>query len=174
MGRRLLVLGLVPYVLWLVFAYEYHFIDGVNLAFHEAGHLFLTPFGTTVHVLGGTLGQLFFPLACGVHFHRAGRRFEALICGIWLAESTMYAAHYLGDAELMLLPLLGGHIHDWNYLLGRVGMLGWCREIAAVLHAGASVAAVALLWETARLAFGQGEPEAPPDLMLSSPGSRPE
>jgi hypothetical protein len=30
-------------------------LDLVNLAFHEAGHLFLAPFGRTLHYLGGTL-----------------------------------------------------------------------------------------------------------------------
>ena len=50
-------------MLWLVFDYEYHFLDGVNLAFHEAGHLFFAFFGQTLQFLGGTLGQLLFPLA---------------------------------------------------------------------------------------------------------------
>jgi len=68
LAKRLLLVLLSAYVLWLAFAYEYHFIDGVNLLFHEAGHLFLGFFGRTVHFLGGTIGQLFFPVACAVHF----------------------------------------------------------------------------------------------------------
>ncbi len=31
LGRRILVVALVPYVLWLAFAYRYHLVDGVNL-----------------------------------------------------------------------------------------------------------------------------------------------
>ena len=143
--QRLLALPLALYVLWLSFAYEYHFLDGVNLAFHEAGHLFLSFGGQTLHVLGGTLGQLFFPAACAFHFLRRGERFEASVMGIWGAESLMNVATYLGDAEAQALPLVGGHIHDWHWLLSRAGMLPACQEIAWALHAAASLAAIACL-----------------------------
>lgn len=154
LGKRLLVVALVPYVAWLTLAYRYHFIDNVNLAFHEAGHLFFAFFGQTLHVLGGTLGQLFFPLACSVHFLRLQQRFEASVCGIWLAESLMYVAFYLADARDQALPLVGGgEIHDWNWLLSRAGLLGHCEGIAAGLHAVASVLAIVCLWWAARAAF---------------------
>jgi hypothetical protein len=121
-GRRILTLAMAPYALWLVLAYEYHFLDGVNLAFHEAGHLFLTPLGLTLHVLGGTLLQLAVPLVCAAHFLREGRRFEPWVCVFWAGESLMYTAFYMADAVAMALPLVGGgEIHDWNWLLGRAG-----------------------------------------------------
>jgi hypothetical protein len=145
LGRRLVLVALLPYVLWLLFDYEYHFLDGVNLAFHEAGHLFLGFFGRTIHVLGGTLGQLVFPLACVAHFLRDGRRFEAGVCGVWLAESAMYTAEYMADARRLELPLVGGHIHDWNYLLGRAGLLEWCEILGALLHVFAGLFALACL-----------------------------
>jgi hypothetical protein len=149
-GRVALLCSLAPYVLWLVFAYRYHFLDGVNLAFHEAGHLFLRPFGETIHILGGTIGQLFFPAACILHFLRQGRPFEAAVCGIWLGESTMYMAEYLGDAKDMSLPLVGGHIHDWHWLLGRAGILDHCRAIAAAVHTAASLGVLAAFALAAR------------------------
>src|SRR5260221_14305884 len=34
------------------------FLDGIDLAFHEAGHIFLAPFRETIHVLGGALRPL--------------------------------------------------------------------------------------------------------------------
>ena len=61
--KKLLALLLLPYGLWLSFAYQYHFVDGANLLFHEAGHLILRPFGDWLQFLGGTLGQLAFPIA---------------------------------------------------------------------------------------------------------------
>lgn len=153
LARRLLVAAFVPYVGWLIFSYEYHFIDGVNLAFHEAGHLFLSFLGQTLHVLGGTIGQLFFPAACCGHFLRRQEPVEAALCGIWFAESLMYTAHYLADAQAQALPLVGGHIHDWNWLLSRAGLLAHCEWIGTALHVVASLAAaVALLW-AARHAF---------------------
>ncbi len=100
LARWLLLAALAPYVVWLVLGYQYHFLDGVNLLFHEAGHLFLGLFGPTLHFLGGTLAQLFFPAACGMHFLVRGQRYEAAVVGVWLAESLMYAAEYIGDARL--------------------------------------------------------------------------
>ena len=155
--QRVLVALAAPYVAWLVLAYDYHFLDGVNLAFHEAGHLFLSFGGRTLHMLGGTLGQLFFPAACAVHFWRSERPFEAALMGVWGGESLMNVARYLGDAQAQALPLVGGHIHDWHWLLSRLGLLSWCEVLAAVLHVAASALALAALALAARLAFASRE-----------------
>ena len=156
--RRLLVIALAPYVAWLVFDYDYHFLDGVNLLFHEAGHVLLGFLGETIHVLGGTIGQLFFPVACAVHFYSRRQSFETAICTVWLAESAMYVAHYLGDARAQALPLVGGHIHDWHWLLSRAGLLEHCESIAATLHGLASTLAVASLLWAWRAATARDEP----------------
>lgn len=155
LGRRILVAILIPYVLWLTFSYEYHLVDGVNLAAHEAGHMVFRFFGQTMHFLGGTIGQLFFPIAFIVHMLRRGRRFDAAILAIWLAESLMYMAEYLGDAKVQVLPLVGGHIHDWNWLLLRAGLLAHCEIIAALVHVFASMLAIAALsWAAWRVRPG--------------------
>jgi hypothetical protein len=151
-AKRLFLIPVLMYVVWLVFDYDYHFLDGVNLLFHEAGHVFLGFFGETLHFLGGTFGQLFFPVACALHFLRARQLFEAWLMGIWLAESLMNTARYLGDAQAQALPLVGGHIHDWNWLLGRWGLLEHCEGIAAGLHGLAALIAAACLvgaWSSA-------------------------
>ena len=85
LARGLLALLLTPYVGWLVFAYHYHFLDGVNLALHEGGHLMFAAFGQTLQVLGGTIGQLFFPIACAASFAHRKQIFEAAVCGVWAA-----------------------------------------------------------------------------------------
>lgn len=153
LAKRLLVATLVPYVGWLVFSYEYHFLDGVNLAFHEAGHLFFSFLGQTLHVLGGTIAQLFFPAACCGHFLRRQQPVEAALCCIWFAESLMYTARYLADAQAQALPLVGGHIHDWHWLLSHAGLLAHCEAIGNLLHVVASMAAGAALVWAARRAF---------------------
>ena len=145
LARRLFLVPVLAYVFWLAFAYEYHFLDGVNLLFHEAGHLFLGFFGETIHFLGGTIGQLFFPVACALHFLQSGKLFETYLMGIWFAESLMNTARYLGDAQAQSLPLVGGHIHDWNWLLQRWGLLDHCEGIASGLHAFAALLAFACL-----------------------------
>jgi hypothetical protein len=145
LARGLLALLLTPYVGWLIFAYDYHFLDGVNLALHEGGHLIFAAFGQTLQVLGGTIGQLFFPIACAASFAHRKQIFEAAVCGVWAAESLMYTARYLGDARAQALPLVGGHLHDWNYLLSEAGLLQQSEALGTVLHVLASLAAVASL-----------------------------
>jgi hypothetical protein len=159
--QRVLAVALAPYAAWLVFAYEYHFLDGVNLAFHEAGHLFLRFAGETLHVLAGTLGQLFFPAGLALRFARRRESFQAAVCVLWLGESLMYVATYLGDAQAQALPLVGGHIHDWAFLLGRAGLLGQCTAIARFLHFAASVVVVGAWLRLAHAAFaGRGNARA--------------
>ncbi len=141
--QRLFLAPVLVYVTWIVFAYEYHFLDGVNLLFHEGGHVLLGLFGTTIHFLGGTLGQLFFPVACAFHFLQSRQLFAGWLMGIWFAESLMNTARYVGDAQLQSLPLVGGHIHDWNWLLARWDLLDHCEGIAKTLHVVAALIAIA-------------------------------
>ena len=42
----------------------------------------------------------------------------------WTGESITDVAIYMADARTMALPLVGGGHHDWNYLLGTLGLLG--------------------------------------------------
>jgi hypothetical protein len=159
--RFLAVLALVPYVGWLTFAYSYHFLDGVNLIIHEAGHVVFSPLGETMGLLGGTVLQLSAPAAFVVHFLHRGRAFESAICSIWLAESLMYTGRYVGDARELALPLLG-EIHDWNELLIRAGLLDRAELFGFVVHVLASgIAAAALLWAS-HLALGSVRGTAQP------------
>jgi len=156
--KRLLAIALAPYAVWLVFAYAYHFIDGVNLAFHEAGHLFLGFAGETLHFLGGTIGQLFFPAVLAIRFAKRGESFEAGVCTLWLGESLMNVAVYMGDARAQALPLVGGHVHDWGWLLARAGLLEQCESLGRLLHLAAS-AVVLIAWAgLARAAFTAQSP----------------
>lgn len=157
LARGVLFAALVPYAVWLVFAYEYHFIDGVNLLFHEAGHVFFGILGRTMHFLGGTLGQLVFPVATAVHFARQERWFDASICVLWLGESLMYAGIYVADANRRALPLVNDGIHDWNWLLGRWGVLGLAEGLGTALHLLASVVVIGALVLAARALLAERE-----------------
>jgi len=159
-ARVLLLLALVPYGLWLIFAYRYHFLDGANLLFHEAGHVFFGLFGRTLGFLGGTLGQLVFPIAAGVHFLRSGLRFEAAVCAVWLCESLMYVALYMGDANRLELPLVNDGIHDWRWLLGSWGLLPQAESLAAAVHGLASLGLLAAWgWAAHTLVAAHAEAE---------------
>ncbi len=143
-------LALLPYALWLVIDYQYHFIDGANLLIHEAGHLLFNFFGNRfLMVAGGTIFQLAVPVMFAVHLYQSRDRFGAGLCIFWTGESMIYSAVYVGDALAHKLPLWGGGEHDWTYLLGRVGLLARCREVAMIEH----VAGVIVLFAGLFIAF---------------------
>jgi len=128
------------------------FLDLVNLAFHEFGHLVLRPFGTTLHYLGGTLGQLFVPAMLIFYFLlRRDEPSGAAFCFWWVGESLVNISVYMADARELNLPLVGGGDHDWNELFYRFGLLGEesVARVAATTHLLGTVVMVAgLLWWT--------------------------
>ncbi|OWL97932.1 hypothetical protein CBQ26_06780 [Deinococcus indicus] len=93
-------------------------LGGVNLVFHEAGHVLLIPAGETLTLLGGSAAQVAVPLACAAAFLWRGDRFAAGV------------AAYIRDAPLRQLDLITGDpdTHDWWQLLG-----GWNPQ-ANALH----------------------------------------
>ena len=99
-------------------------LDLVNLAFHEAGHLFLIPFGETAHFLGGTLGQLAVPAGLAAYFLVKRRQpLAAAVCVWWIGQSLVNVAVYMADARTLQLDLVGGGEHDWNTLFYQFGLL---------------------------------------------------
>lgn len=145
-----LLCGVLYYQL-IILHQEHVFIDYLNLAFHEAGHLFLSAGNQTLHIIGGTLGQLFFPVLISVIFYVKGQKFSSMIISFWFFENFYNIAQYVNDAADMELPLVGGFggvpVHDWNYLLGKFGVMDRCHIYADRLYflgkAGMSAAMLA-------------------------------
>ena len=110
-------------------------LDSADLIFHEAGHTIFTPLGETAHFLGGTLGQLFFPLIFFFYFLFKQKRYSALIMSWWLGENLIDIAIYMKDARVLLLPLLGGEasIHDWMFLFMKYDLLQYDIIIGSVV-----------------------------------------
>lgn len=124
--------------LWLV--------DGANLLFHEAGHVFLGVFGEFIGMIGGTLMQLLIPAALMIAFWVQNRKYSASVMLFWLGENGFGISAYAKDARTQVLPFVGGEIHDWGYLLGKwhllaydqmigngIWLAGFCTVIAAVV-----------------------------------------
>lgn len=111
------------------------FMHNILLPIHEAGHIFLMPFGEFMTILGGSFFQIALPLAIGAAFILKNRdNFGAAVCLWWAGTSLLDLAPYVYDALQPQLMLLGGHTgedgpHDWIYLLERFGQLhrahGW-------------------------------------------------
>jgi hypothetical protein len=102
---------------------KWTFFDGVNLIFHEAGHLILGFMPEFIVALGGTLLQLIIPGLLAFYFHRHEKMFAAQFCVMWLGQSLLNVSNYIADARARVLPLVGGGEHDWTYLLGKMGLL---------------------------------------------------
>lgn len=112
----------------------YHFLDNVDLAIHEAGHIFFAFGGEFIGIAGGTILQLAMPFAFAFYFFRRADRFAAGITMFWLGQSFINVARYAGDAQKMELPLLGGGVHDWNYLLGAANLLPQAGLVSDVFY----------------------------------------
>jgi hypothetical protein len=137
-GRLLVAVVLSAYGVWCALTPEtYRFFDRLDLMFHEAGHVLMTPFGQFMHMIGGTLGQLFFPVAFFAYFVRSGQLFSASVLLFWVGQSVINVSVYMKDAVKLKLPLLGGEgsIHDWNWIFNELGLIHHCRLIGNVVYA---------------------------------------
>ncbi len=116
---------------------EWHFIDNVNLIFHEAGHTIFMFFGEFIHVLMGSGFQVLLPLSIALYFWYTGQRISSGITLMWAGQSLVNVSVYASDAVAMQLPLLGGDSvhHDWNYLLTATHLLSHTPQVASALYA---------------------------------------
>ena len=126
---------------------KWTFFDGVNLIFHEAGHLILGFMPEFIVALAGTLLQLVIPGLLAFYFHRHEKRFATQFCVMWLGQSLLNVSNYVADARARVLPLVGGGEHDWTYLLGKIGLLQRDVSIGKVLNVVALlIFALATAW----------------------------
>ncbi len=150
----------LPLLLWFVWILRGHLIDpeyqslfgGLDLAIHEAGHLVFGFLGEFMGVAGGTILQLAAPLITAEIFRRQRDWFAIAVAGCWLSVNLFDVARYAGDARAQELPLVspitGDPIHDWNFMLGSLGLLKHDTAIAG------GIRALAILTMLAGLAAG--------------------
>ena len=131
------------------------FMHGINLPFHEAGHLIFSPFGEFMTVLGGSLFQVLMPLICAGTFLLKNRDPFGTSVGIWwAAQSLMDVSPYINDARDLELVLLGGvtgrdveDYHDWERILRWLNLLPYDHRIAAWAKGlGSAAMILALVW----------------------------
>jgi hypothetical protein len=150
-------------ILWLSFLYVLlcHLGDPMyqslfkplNLGIHELGHLIFTPLGKFMMMAGGTIAQCLVPMISFFMFYKQRDFFAISVSFCWMGTNLFSIAVYMADARKMEIPLVtpfGGAevIHDWNYLLGKLGLL----HADATL--GGFVEAFAVLNMLIGLAFG--------------------
>ena len=134
--------ALLAYLVWVGVHYlrdpfYWSLFGGITLGIHELGHLLLSWAGQFLGVAGGSLAQILAPAAAGWLLYRQRDYFGVAVAGAWEAFSLWNLATYVGDARAMELPLVGfvaDPIHDWNWLLSKLGILTWDRGLAALIR----------------------------------------
>ena len=103
------------------------FLHGIDLVIHEAGHAFALILPRFFYILGGSALQVILPAVCALTFLHQRHIASFAVALFWTGESITDVAIYMADAKKQALPLLGGDgtVHDWNYLLGQLNLLGW-------------------------------------------------
>jgi len=108
----------------------------LNLGIHELGHYLWIPFGEFMMFLGGSMTQCLAPLISVPLFYRQRDYFAMVFCFGWLSTSCYSLATYIGDARAQVLPLVtpggGEPLHDWFYLLGKLGLLNHDHALATM------------------------------------------
>jgi hypothetical protein len=110
----------------------------LNLAIHEIGHILWSPFGEFMGFLGGSLTQCLAPLVSMLLFYRQRDFFAIAFCFGWLSTNLHEVSVYIDDARTQALPLVtpggGEPMHDWFYLLNRLGLLQMDHAIAFMVR----------------------------------------
>jgi len=133
--------------LWLFFAYifirhvmsiEYQsIIYPLNLGIHELGHLIFSFAGPFFNTLGGSLVESLAPIVGMWNFYVQEDYFALTMCFGWYSTALFSVARYVDDARAMKGPLVSpfgaGEGHDWNYLLGQMGLLSFDHVIAGII-----------------------------------------
>ena len=161
--RLALTAGLAVYGWVLLRAPDaYTWLDSLDLAIHETGHLVFGFGGELLMLLGGTLLQLMVPVVFAAALWRQGDRHGATVPLWWLGQNCWNVSVYIKDARAQELPLVGGGEHDWAAILGELGLLSRDQAIGgAVFLTGFVIYALAVLagW---RILTAEGAPSGRP------------
>lgn len=93
-------------------------LGGVDLGFHELGHMLTYVFPDVITAIMGSVFQVAIPLGLAAYFGLRRRDFLAAgLCLAWAGASAADVSVYIADGPFQRLPLIGGS-HDWAFLLG--------------------------------------------------------
>jgi hypothetical protein len=93
-------------------------LGGVDLGFHELGHMLTYVFPDILTAIMGSVFQVAVPLGLAAYFwFRRRDLLAAGLCLAWAGASAADVSVYIADAPFKHLPLIGGS-HDWAFLLG--------------------------------------------------------
>ncbi|CAN5364211.1 hypothetical protein BH10ACI2_BH10ACI2_06690 [soil metagenome] len=129
------------YFLWIAYdPMQGSFLDNVDLAIHETGHLLFRILGEFMGIAGGSLFQVILPAIFVGYFVWNKSYYSAAIVLLWVGQSILNVWVYAADAVVMQLVLTSGFtgsegsFHDWNYLLTATGLIGSTKKVAGVIR----------------------------------------
>jgi hypothetical protein len=137
---------IVSFLFFGLFLYELvrdmempHLVDNAFMQIHAGGHALFRVFGLTAAVAGGTLLQLFVPIAVGFYFIRQRQPLGVALCLFFFFEQFLPIARYMADAQAQQPPWMSigryeSLIHDWNYLFTQLGVLSYDTMIAGIVR----------------------------------------
>jgi len=118
-------------------------LSPLNLGIHELGHFIFSFFGRFLYTLGGTIFQVSVPVLAGFNFYRQKDFFAISLSLGWLSTNLFDIARYVADARAQILPLVSpfgeSAIHDWNYMLDKLGLLPYDLVLASILRIAAVI-----------------------------------
>lgn len=141
-------------------------LGGVDLGFHELGHLLTYVFPDVIAAAMGSITQVAVPLGLGLYFMWARKDWVAGgLCLAWASTSAQDASVYIADAPFERLQLIGGD-HDWAFVLGpeHLNVLDSAHIVAAtvkgfgfaMLLAGIAICAASPYLEKRKRAAAEG------------------
>ncbi|MBN2541438.1 hypothetical protein JXI42_01075 [bacterium] len=146
------VKGRLPYIRLLLWVYLLYagirhisnplygsWFDPLNLGIHELGHFVFMPFGKFLEIAGGSILQCLVPIISIFMFYKQKDYFAISVSFGWFSTNLFDVATYIGDARDMELPLVSPFgvehvIHDWNYLLRKMGIITLDDTIATLVR----------------------------------------
>ena len=138
-----LIFAILLSIYFLLIAYDPmqgSFLDNVDLAIHETGHLLFRILGEFMGIAGGSLFQVIFPAVFVGYFVWQRSYYSAAIVLLWVGQSILNVWVYAADAVVMQLVLTSGFtgsegsFHDWNYLLTATGLINSTKAIAGIIR----------------------------------------
>lgn len=129
--------------------------SALDFGVHELGHLLFSKFGEFMHILGGSLFQVIFPILWMIGFLQKKWYFAASLCWCWLGLNLFDVATYVADARARTIPLATGfgvfgidptnvdaaydRSHDWYQILSRTNHLNSDLAIADSLRVAGTI-----------------------------------
>jgi hypothetical protein len=133
-----------------------------DLGVHEFGHLLTFWAPALLCSFAGSFMQVAAPLGLGGYFWWRRDSLAAILMVAWAAESLNNVSVYVGDAQVMVLPLFGddgsGAGHDWHNILSATGLLASTDTIATMVRT-ASVILFVIALGLAVLGFARARRE---------------